>query len=195
MPNFVPIPGDSDDARAVRTRAALATALVTLMDGRPFDDISVQEICERAGVGRSTFYAHFQDKDEMFIRHTAVFGQMLGEKLGRDPARGGYRFPVAGMFDHVRQMRPMIESLKKSRKSDFVLKVWQNNLAEVFERRVREERGAAAAGIPAAIPAEILAQQLAGTLFTLLTWWLDHHCPFAAQQMEEQWERLVAGLS
>jgi AcrR family transcriptional regulator len=190
MPTYLPIPGDSDDARAVRTRDALATALITLMDGRPFDDISVQDICERAGVGRSTFYAHFQDKDEMFVRHIVVFGRTLGEKLGWDPSRGSYRFPVAGMFEHVRRMRPMIESLTKSRKAEFVMKVWQNNLAEVFERRIGRDRGAT----NAAIPAEILAQQLAGTVITLLTWWLDHHCPFEAQQMEEQWERLVSGL-
>jgi len=160
------------------------------MDGRPFDDISVQEICERAGVGRSTFYAHFQDKDEMYTRHIVVFGRKMGEQLGWDPSRNTWRFPIAMMFDHVRHMRPMIESLMKSGKAEFVMKVWQNNLAEVFEQQVKRERGDA----QTALPAEILAQQLAGTVITLMTWWIDHHQPHSAQDMEQHWERLVTGL-
>jgi len=190
MTGFVHIPGDSADARAVRTRDALAAALIALMDGRDYHEISVQHICDRAEVGRSTFYAHFADKDEMFIRHTVVFGRMMGGKLGWDPARGSYRFPVAVMFEHVRQMRPMIESLKKANKAEFVMKVWQNNLAEVFEQRVVAERGGAAAEVPAGI----MAQQLAGTIMTLLVWWLDRHYPHDAQEMEQQWARLVKGL-
>jgi AcrR family transcriptional regulator len=190
MTGSMHIPGDSDDARSVRTRDALATALIALMDGRDYNGINVQHICDRAKVGRSTFYAHFADKDEMFIRHTVVFGQMMGEKLGWDPVRESYRFPVAMMFDHLRQMRPMIESLKKANKAEFVMKVWQNNLAEVFEQRVVAARG----GAPADVPAGIMAQQLAGTFMTLLVWWLDHHYPHEASEMEDQWGRLVKGL-
>jgi AcrR family transcriptional regulator len=188
MPGFMPIPGDSDDARAVRTRDALGSALVCLMDGRDYNDISVQHICDRAQVGRSTFYAHFQDKDEMYIRHVVVFARKMGEKLGFD--RGAYRFPVALVFDHVRHMRPMIESLKKAHKADFVMKVWQNNLAEVFEQRVVQTRN----GAPAELHADILAHQLAGTLITLMTWWLDHHHPHSSAEMEEQWNQLVRNL-
>lgn len=188
MPSFISIPGDSDDARAVRTREALANALISLMDGRDYDEISVQHICERAQIGRSTFYAHFQDKDEMYIRHVVVFARMMGEKLGFD--RGAYRFPVASMFDHIRHMRPMFESLQKAHKADFVMKVWQNNLAEVFVQRITRTRN----GSPAQVPAEILAQQLAGTFITLLTWWLDHHHPYSSTAMEEQWNQLVQNL-
>jgi AcrR family transcriptional regulator len=191
VPNFMPIPGESADARAVRTRAALASALISLMDGREFDEISVQEICERAGVGRSTFYAHFQDKDEMFVRHTVVFGQHMGGQLTWNAARKSWSFPITFMFDHVRQMRPMIESLSRSRKAEFVMKVWQNNLAEAFGKRVREVRGAEQRDIPA----DILAHQLAGTTITLMMWWIDHHYPASAAQMEMEWGRLVAGLT
>jgi AcrR family transcriptional regulator len=188
MPGLIPIPGHSVDARAVRTRDALASALISLMDGRDYDDISVQHICDRAQVGRSTFYAHFQDKDEMYIRHVVVFARMIGEKLGFD--RGAYRFPVAHLFEHIRQMRPMFESLKKANKADFVMKVWQNNLAELFETRVLQTRDGARAEVPAAI----MAQQLAGTFITLMTWWLDHHYPHSAAAMEEQWNQLVKNL-
>jgi hypothetical protein len=44
------------------------------------------------------------------------------------------------------------------------------------------------------IPAAILAQQLAGTLMTLLTWWMDHHHPLPPHDMEQQWNRLVSAL-
>jgi hypothetical protein len=50
------------------------------------------------------------------------------------------------------------------------------------------------AGAPADVPAEIMAQQLAGTFITLMTWWLEHHCPHSAAVMEEQWNRLVGNL-
>ena len=192
MPYFVPIPGNSDDARSVRTRGELASALIALMHGRSFDDITVQAICERAKVGRSTFYAHFQDKDELFIRHTLVFGRALGGQLTWDDALGSYRFPARWLFQHVRQMKPVFDSLSRARKTEFIMKVWQNNIAEVFEQRVRAVRGGMV--MEPSISAVILAQQLAGTLITLIVWWMDHHYPVAEHKMDEQFHRLIAGL-
>lgn len=183
------IPGDSDDARAVRTRDALSTALYALMREHPYDEISVQEICERATVGRSTFYAHFQDKDDILIRHAIVIARTVGHELSWDAIRG-YRFPVCAFFEHVRQMRYVFDSLAKVCKRDFLTKVCQNNFADVFAERIRESRG----GTEAHVPTDILAQHLAGTLMTLLTWWLDHYHPVDTRLMEEQWGRLVGGL-
>jgi AcrR family transcriptional regulator len=190
---LVPIPGDSEDARAVRTRAEIASALIGLMHEKGFDDISVQEICEKAAVGRSTFYAHFQDKDELFIRHIVVFGRALGEHLMWDQALGSYRFPARGLVEQVRQMKPLFDSLAKARKTEFVMKVWHNNIAEVFEEKVLAVR--AGRTTANAIPAGILAQQLAGTLMTLMNWWIEHHYPLAEDAMEAQFQRLIAGLS
>lgn len=192
MPNFLPIPGASDDSRAVRTRGELASALIALMHEKGFDDISVQEICERAQVGRSTFYAHFQDKNELFIRHTVAFGRALGEQLVWDEALGSYRFPASRLFEHVRQMKPLFDSLARARKTEFIMKVWHNNIAEVFEQRVLAVRGGESKA--ATLPAAILAQQLAGTLMTLMVWWTDHHYPFAVHEMEKQFQHLIAGL-
>jgi AcrR family transcriptional regulator len=192
VPNFVPIPGDSDDARAVRTRGELASALIALMHQQGFDEITVQSICDRAHVGRSTFYAHFQDKDELFIRHTVVFARALGEKLLWDDALASYRFPARWLFEHVKQMKPLFASLTRARKTEFIMKVWQNNIAEVFEQRVLEIRRTSATRD--GIAAVILAQQLAGTLVTLLMWWMDHHYSIAEREMDQQFHRLIAGL-
>lgn len=170
-----------------------ASALIALMHARGFDDITVQAICEQAKVGRSTFYAHFQDKDELFIRHTLVFARDLGGRLTWDEALGSYRFPACWLFEHVRRMKPIFESLSRARKAEFIMKVWQNNMAEVFEQRVRATRDSGSGDT--GILAVILAQQLAGTLVTLIAWWTDHHYPVPEQEMDEQFHRLIIGLS
>jgi AcrR family transcriptional regulator len=156
---------------------------------RAYDDISIEDICDRADIGRSTFYAHFKDKDDVFIRHTVVFARALGQELRWDIDRG-YGFPVRHFLEHARQMRGLFDSLARARKSTFIITVIQNNFAEVFEERIGELR----AGAKGSIPAAILSQHLASTLMTLLSWWMNHHEPFDTQEMEKQWEHLVAGL-
>jgi AcrR family transcriptional regulator len=192
VPKLIAIPGKSDDSRAVHTRGQLASALIALMFEKNFDEISVREICERAHVGRSTFYAHFQDREDVFIRHTVVFGRALGEQLAWDEAVGTYRFPVGRLFAHVRQMKPLFDSLARARKAEFIIKVWQNNVAEVFEQRVLSIRSAGSTAL--AVPATLVAQHLAGTLMTLMVWWMDHHFPLVEHEMERQFQKLIAGI-
>src|SRR5437867_8818115 len=55
------------DRRIQRTRKTLHEALMALVLEGPYDSITVQQILDRANVGRSTFYTHFQDKDELLM--------------------------------------------------------------------------------------------------------------------------------
>lgn len=189
MQDRLVIPGN-DDVRAQRSRDELAWALIALMRDRSYDDISVQDICAQAGVGRSTFYAHFADKDEMFVRHIVVFGEWMGGRCAWDGVANGYRFEIEFLLNHVRDMRPVYDSLMKSRKVDLIVKVWRNKFADGFERIIRALRG----DEPATMPPELLAQHLAGTVVNLLTWWLDHHYPMEPADVQQQFGRLVAGL-
>src|SRR5436190_23771191 len=63
-----------DDRRVQRTKQTLYRTLMTLVAEKAFDKITVQEILERANVGRTTFYAHFQSKEDLFLSsHERVF--------------------------------------------------------------------------------------------------------------------------
>src|SRR6185437_2006254 len=55
------------DRRVERTQRALREALIRLVLERGWDDVSVQDVCARANVGRSTFYLHFADKEELLV--------------------------------------------------------------------------------------------------------------------------------
>ncbi len=54
------------DRRIRRTRDTLGDALVQLIQEKPFDEITVQDVLDRACVGRTTFYTHYRDKDDLF---------------------------------------------------------------------------------------------------------------------------------
>lgn len=184
------IPGASDDVRARRSRDELAWALVALMHDSSYDDIAVQDICERAGIGRSTFYAHFADKDDLFIRHVVVFAEWMGQRLSWDGVAGSYRFDLRFLLEHVRDMRPVYDSLVRSRKAELITRVWQNNFAIGFERCIVQVRR----GTPHPIDARLLAQHLAGSVINLMQWWLDHHAPMDPAQLDDQFHRMIAGL-
>src|SRR3954468_20461121 len=55
-----------EDRRVVKTRTAINQGLMDLVAEREYDDIPVGDIIGRADVGRSTFYQHYQNKDEVF---------------------------------------------------------------------------------------------------------------------------------
>lgn len=185
----IEIPGPSNDARARRTREQLSWALVDLIREKDYDAISVQDIADRAHVGRSTFYAHFGDKDDMFVQHSVAFNRALGQHLAWDEASKSWRFPIRGLFTHVREFRFLYDALVKSRNLDRILKMGQNVMGETFETRI------AARGRDASdMPAPILAQHIAATIVNLLTWWMDRHCPHSPDKMDAHFHRLIAAL-
>lgn len=78
-----------EDRRVRRTRAALTDTFLALVVERPYDDIAVGDIIERAGVGRSTFYQHFANKEDLLRQSFFPAFETLTEILSdrRDPAR------------------------------------------------------------------------------------------------------------
>lgn len=181
------IPGDSTDQRAERTRARLGRALIELMRDKDYEQIEVGEIAARARVGRSTFYRHFADKDDLLVRQSVGFRRMLGRHLAFDPTSRSWRFPVAMLFEHVMEVRFYYDALIRSRKLDRIMKIGQIVLAEEFEKRM-----SSATTNRSDVPIPIVAQHYASSLMNLLHWWMDHHYPYTAAEMERYFHRMVA---
>ena len=69
------------DARIRRTHERLGRALVELIREKPIDDVTVQEILDRAAVGRSTFYLHFRDKNDLLLSQLETFLESMSTAL------------------------------------------------------------------------------------------------------------------
>jgi AcrR family transcriptional regulator len=160
-------PREKMDRRVLRTRDALGDALVALMHEKDFDEIRVQDVLNRAGIGRATFYAHYQNKNDLFVSDVEDFLEQCSSALKRQNAQPSRLLPVREFFAHIRDMREFHAALLRSRKLD---DVWE--LARGFFARSIEER-LQAAGVkmePALRSAQ--AHALAGSFFSILDWWI-----------------------
>lgn len=179
---------DGMDPRVRRTRDRLGDALWELMQERPLESITVQQVLERAAVGRSTFYAHFRDKDDLFLSDVDEFLVLMSTLLAQR-ADGSERVVAAAeFFAHVGESPQYFRALVASgRLADF------RDLAQEHYARGIEQR---LATLPRAahLPAErrvALSQAFAGAFLSLLFWWIDHGTPGTPLEMDRLFHRLV----
>src|SRR5215207_139673 len=158
------------DARVRRTRDALGDALIALMQEKPFETITVQDVLDRAHVSRSTFYSHYSDKDDLLMSDADEFFEALAMALSARDDKSERVFPVEEFFAHLSDAQPFYKALVKSGKLQENMELARGHFARGIERRLSElprSRSIPANELPA------IAFTHAGALLSLLTWWLD----------------------
>ena len=174
------------DRRIQRTRHSLTHAMVDLVTEKRFDDITVQNLIDRADIGRSTFYTHFRDKEDLFQKNWEGFLEFCVEQIDWTRVGDGSFFPVLFLFEHLQEVQPFYRGLVLSRKSESLMKTG----AEYLSQKLGEGLQANLKYHPS-IPIPILANYLATELFALLKWWLDQGMPYSPERMDQIFHELV----
>ena len=182
------MPEKKTDRRSNRTRRQLSSALVDLVKEKRFDDITVQNVIDRADVGRSTFYSHFRDKDDLFQKDWERFLDGFAQHIDWEKAGAGSFVPVVYLFRHLQDFQPFYRGLVRSQKVDAIFRSGMNYLTQRVESALTSRHR----GKPPSIPIPVLSNYLAGELFSLLKWWLDHDMPYPPERMDEIFHALVA---
>jgi AcrR family transcriptional regulator len=180
--------GSADDRRVRRTQEALIFALINLVVEKRYDAITIQDLLDRADVGRSTFYSHFRGKDDLLLRSwerllETLDSDMYRRREGGESARRRVA-PVRELFHHVAKMKPFHQALARAHMLDRVYQVGVNQLSRTIARRLGAMPPATASG---AVPTPVTAQAYAGALFALLRWWVDHDGPYTPERMDEMY--------
>lgn len=176
------------DRRTLRTRDALGDALVELMHERPFKSITVQDVLDRAGVGRSTFYTHYRDKDDLFISDVEDFWEMMSSMLERSGESSMRVAPVRELFSHIADVKVFRGALVAAGKMHDVMELGQGQFARAIEKRL-VKLTSGQGPVPAQLSAT--AHALAGALFSSMMWWIDRGMPASPEEMDEAFHRLV----
>ena len=176
------------DRRVQRTRELLQNAFIDLVSERGYDAITVQDITDRANVGRTTFYLHFNGKDELFMSvHDSIvsgfnFEPMSREELLSPHAPAGF----VALYKHGEAAYQALYPILQGKDGALLLRRLRQRVARTIEDSLRQ----AFAEEDSAIPFHLLANYLAGAELTLVQWWIEKRQPYPAEELAQTFHRL-----
>jgi AcrR family transcriptional regulator len=179
------------DRRVQRTRELLQQALIALIRERGYDPITVQDIVDRANVGRTTFYLHYTSKDDLFLHcHDAILGQFqLSPEVHLSPEALLSPEAPAGMvmaYRHLIEAQALLVPILQSKDGLLILRRIRDRSAQEIAAHLR----AAFAEEDSGLPTDLLANYLAGAQIALLQWWLEKRQPYSPEQLAHTFHRL-----
>lgn len=175
------------DRRVQRTRQALRSALAALVVEQEYAVITVQQITQRAGVARTTFYQHFQDKDDLLFNGF----RDLYEEL--QAAVSPTRMNDTADWDHVTAHAEFYRAMLGKRGNAAFVAFLRELLAEVMREHVLQPLLSESS--PPRLDVDLMAHYLAGAQLGLYAWWLDNDLqPPAAEMAQAGQDLAVKGL-
>ena len=175
------------DRRIRRTHARLGSALVELIREKPIDAITVQQVLDRAKVGRSTFYLHFRDKDDLLFSQLEMFLETMSTMLLVRKEASLRVMPVTEMFAHIGTQNRIYRALAESGQLHDFFDLAQGYFTRGIVQRLKDTRRL---GKLPKRELDARASALAGSLITLLRWWIDH----SAKETPETMDALFHGM-
>lgn len=180
------------DRRIQKTQNLLKEALDSLIREKSYDAIAVREILERANVGRSTFYTHFQDKDALLascmhdMLHSVRSPPPLSvAKRPEDLVR--FSLPI---FEHIHEHRRTARGGMDTRARVIIHEHLRSVLAELIVGDVRKAYNGRceAAG---QIPHDLLVQYITSTFIVVLNWWVDSKSSLRPKEVNDLFGALI----
>jgi AcrR family transcriptional regulator len=161
------------DRRVRRTRESLRSALVSLIEEKGYDRITVQDIIDRADVGRSTFYAHYRDKDDLLETGFQDIRSMVSGEHGAGASAGTGDFldPLLVVFEHVEGHRQRWRPLVRKGGADLIVRILRESVTDLVHQEFGVHLHPADRDDADLEPAR---QFVVGAFMGLLVWWLNH---------------------
>jgi len=180
------------DRRIQKTKNLLHEALDSLIREKPYDAIVVQEILDRANVGRSTFYMHFRDKDELLV---SGIHEMLGSVHKTESPSSGKHYEriirfSRRIFEHIHRHRHMGAAKMGTRGRAVIHEHLQQVLAELITNDLRKDVQSRRR-TARQLPPDLLVQYVASTFTLVLNWWVESRNPLSPNEIDDVFRALV----
>jgi AcrR family transcriptional regulator len=178
---------DKQDRRSQRTRRLVLSAMMELMAEKRYDAITIQDLLDRADIGRTTFYAHYFDKEDVLAALVEQMVEMLREQLAQRDA-GQRIVPSLELFRHTQEHRQHFQAMVRGHAGEVLWKAAQEALSRSIEQALATT---CAERDSPTVPLAVVARYLAGAFLNLLKWWLEAEMPYTPEQMERIFQQLA----
>lgn len=162
-----------EDLRIRRTYKLLFEALLALLEERPFEKISVTDICDQAMVHRTTFYKHFEDKYHLLMYGIKELQKDFNERSFTNESFSNPKQYYLDIFENVLKYMSadikMYSLVLARNETDSILSMFSKLLVEDIICKLKDNEKN---GIKHLIPIEVIANFYAGALLSMISWWL-----------------------
>jgi len=204
------------DRRVQKTRKLLQDALIELVAEKSYESVSIREILERANVGRSTFYAHFQDKDQLlhsildrldglFVQHEKLFLDAKKNFGDADIMNLAQEFsPTFSLFQFIGQNQRFFKAMLGNRGYGIFAKpVYDYVFAHVHGLFTKPVHNDMVAHMHApfkmlrshekygSLESEIAAHYFVSALMGIMVWWVEKDMPCTAEEIDRLFRQLA----
>ena len=197
-----PIQKPKRDRRVQRTIQSLRAALLELIKEKDYDDISIEEITERANVGRTTFYLHYKDKEDLLMEEISAIMYERAQALSEIPfsvwvpvseedlKKNIALQPLLLVFEHIHNNSELYYLLLKSTNSSKIVerirKVSTDAIVQFVEAKMQTDP------IPllSEVPIEFFAAFFSGALISVVSWWIKEDMRHSPEEMTNMFRSL-----
>ena len=181
------------DRRVERTEQLLRAALFELVEEKGFESITVQNIIDRANVGRATFYTHFDNKEDLLISGLDQLQEELKRRQHEVHTRSRKiqeRMLVFSydVFAHTENHRQLFRALSADSTGFAVQRTWHKILLDLVREDVK-------AVIPkeqySSVPIEALVRFITGAFYGVLIWWLEGSTTLSAREINATFRKFT----
>ncbi len=181
-----------EDLRVQKTKAALNEAFRKLISEKSFEDISINELCNKAEIRRATFYKHFEDKNHFLGEYIGFLRKEYDENFGYSAQ------PDTNPEYYVEYAKQAVRFVYQNDK--IVKQALRSNLLHIIlgiivERNYNDTceklKISVTAGMQLSGSVESVAAMLVGGVSTIICFWIYDNSGRSIESLETEVEKLV----
>lgn len=182
---------DKTDLRVIKTKKLLMNSLLELMKDKPFEDIKVSDICDGALINRSTFYAHYSDKYELFSSYIEDLRSALKKELDKNVnisnSKEYYLEMLRLFFNHVDEKRDVYAAVGKQNRNSIIMDMIYNAFNEDIIKTIDDED----VMLKNKIPSKFVATFYLGAIFSVGMEWITNKDKYTKEDLLEYLRILI----
>lgn len=173
------------DRRIQKTKKHLSDAFISLILEKGYEAVTIQDIIDKANVGRSTFYAHFESKEQLlFSGHQHLSDALLGSM--NEKSKEGIDFLM--LFNHAKDNFQIAKAMLGKKGGDLII----GHIRDVMSLKIAKDLKRDASKSKAEqMKIHFTSEALSSALVSYLTNWLDADMPYSPDEMSEKCNELV----
>jgi len=168
------------DRRILKSQEAMKRAVIELMTEKSFDEITIQDIADRANINRGTIYLHYQDKFDLLDKLIESHINELRE-MGEWACRLDWSSALLPFFEYFEKNYVFFSTMLASKGAPSFRKRLLDYITEGFQGEIDRESG------KNKDLSEYVMLQYAGTAYVgVIEWWIRNDMPYPPEEMAKQ---------